>query len=108
MDATVNLDFFPGSQVGGYMFGSSGSTRSKAALNREDDKGCAWHTDGTEITIHLDMEAKTCGFSVNDRRQKAVVFRHLPNCVYPAFSMSHGGICRFLHISSACSEGTKS
>ena len=107
VDATVNLEFFPGSQVGGYMFGSGGSTRSKGPLNQEDDYyGCTWHKDGTEITVHLDMEAKTCCFSVDDRPQ-GVAFVNLPHCVYPAASMSCGGAFRFLYISSACDEEGK-
>ena len=101
VDRTVQSNYFPGSQMGGYMFGSCGGTISKGPGNQDSaDYGAPWHKDGTEITVHLDMEARTCGFSINGRTQ-GEAFVNLPSCVYPAVSMGSGGEFRFLCISSA-------
>lgn len=86
------------------MFGSGGATISKGPDNRDLEKyGVPWHKDGSEITVHLDMEARTCGFSIDDT-YLGLAFLNLPPCVYPAASMGKGGEFRFLYISSACGE----
>ena len=101
MDATVNLDFFPGGQGGGYVFGSGGCTRTKASGNSEEEEyGSYWHRDGVTLTVLLDMEARECSFSV-DGQAMGVAFSALPACVYPAVSLSGGGIVKFSSINAA-------
>ena len=89
------------------MLGSNGSLKSKGPRNQDSEfYACSWHKDGSEITVHLDMEARTCSFSIDDR-PFGLAFVDLPYCVYPATAMGSGGCFRFLYINSACNEEGK-
>lgn len=98
VDASVDLALFPGSQPGGFLFGSGGFLRSKNPRAPQlDTYGVCWHRDRTVIDVHLDMDARTCSFSI-DGTFLGIAYTDLPPCVFPAASMSGGGAMRFLTI----------
>ncbi|CAB4440186.1 unnamed protein product [Rhizophagus irregularis] len=49
------------------------------------------------ITVHLDMEKRTCSFSVNGKRYP-IAFRNLPDEVYPAVSLRAPGRARIKEV----------
>lgn len=97
------MNMFPGSQFGGFMYGSGGLVRSKSPGVYDEGKkrvSSEWHRDGCVVTVHLDMDRRECGFSV-DGMFVGILFSNLPGCVFPAVSLSGGGIVRFLSIDAA-------
>ena len=52
--------------------------------------GTKYDSDGTRVTVHVDMDARQCSFEVNGTHL-GVAFWNLPAQVYPAVSMRYGG-----------------
>ncbi|RGB33983.1 hypothetical protein C1646_668899 [Rhizophagus diaphanus] len=88
--ASENLDYetFAGYQPTGWLLGSGGEcyNSSKAV------KYCPRFGDGTIVTVHLDMNKRTCAFTVNGIKYREVSeWNNLPPKLYPAVSLCHPG-----------------
>ena len=57
--------------------------------------GAKYDSDGTRVTVHIDMDARQCSFEVNGM-PFGVAFWDLPVQVYPAVSMRYGGRMKYI------------
>ncbi|GES97547.1 hypothetical protein GLOIN_2v810536 [Rhizophagus clarus] len=88
--APENLDYnnFAGYQSTGWVLGSNGECyNSSKAI-----KYCPPFGEGATITVHLDMNKKTCAFTVNGTKYREVSeWNDLPSKLYPVVSLRHPG-----------------
>jgi hypothetical protein len=84
----LNYEIFAGYQPTGWVLGSDGSCwNSNNGLNY-----CPPFGDGTKITVHLNMNEKTCAFTVNGTKYpKVSSWTNLPSKLYPVVSLCHPG-----------------
>jgi hypothetical protein len=89
--ASENLDFekFAGSQPAGWVLGSGGYCRNSC----NDFYYCSpFHENGAKITVHLDMNKRTCAFTVNGTKYREVSeWNNLPSKLYPVVSLQYPG-----------------
>ncbi|CAG8650520.1 10266_t:CDS:1, partial [Rhizophagus irregularis] len=88
--ASENLSYetFAGFQPTGWVMGSNGDcyNSSKAV------KYCLPFGDGTIITVHLDMNKRTCAFTINGTKYPEVsAWNNLPSKLYPVGSLNYPG-----------------
>jgi hypothetical protein len=83
--ASENLDYerFAGNQLTGWVLGSEGYCRNY----NKSIKYCPSFEDGTTITIHLDMNKKTCAFTVDGIKYREISEWNLPSKLYPVVSL---------------------
>ncbi|GBB90706.1 hypothetical protein RclHR1_17740006 [Rhizophagus clarus] len=88
--ASENFDYenFAGTQPTGWVLGSGGKCNSTSGFNY-----CpSFDNDGTKITVHLDMNERTCAFTVNGKKYREVTeWNNLPSKLYPAVSLIYPG-----------------
>ncbi|RIA85820.1 concanavalin A-like lectin/glucanase domain-containing protein [Glomus cerebriforme] len=84
----VDYDSWLGKHEYGWVFGSNGFICHNTS-NSIDRYGQNFN-EKDKITVHLDMDERTCSFSVNERRYP-VAFHNLPNEIYPAVSLCAPG-----------------
>ncbi|GBC03178.1 hypothetical protein RclHR1_00500026 [Rhizophagus clarus] len=86
-----NYETFAGKQSTGWVLGSSGCCYN--SLNRLNY--CPSFGDGTKITVHLDMDKRTCAFTVNGTKYPEVSeWNNLPSKLYPVASLYYPGRLR--------------
>jgi hypothetical protein len=54
----------------------------------------SFRNDGTKITVHLDMNNRTCAFTINSTKYPVVSEWNLPSKLYPIVSLRSNGIFR--------------
>jgi hypothetical protein len=88
-----NYETFAGYQITGWVFGSSSGYcyNSGNCINNY----CPSFGDGTKVTVHLDMNKRTCAFTVNGTRYpKVSSWNNLPSKLYPVVSLRYPGRIR--------------
>ncbi|RGB37163.1 hypothetical protein C1646_666376 [Rhizophagus diaphanus] len=82
-----NYEIPAGRQSTGWVLGSSGNCRNSdtTIINY-----CPSFGDGTKITVHLDMNKKTCYFTVNGIKYPEI-WNNLPSKLYPVVSIKYPG-----------------
>ncbi|RGB30447.1 hypothetical protein C1646_671684 [Rhizophagus diaphanus] len=84
----LNYETFAGSQPTGWLLGSSGYCYN----SNKSVKYCFPFGDGTIITVHLDMNKRTCAFTVNGTKYREVSeWNNLPSKLYPVASLRFPG-----------------
>ncbi|POG66424.1 hypothetical protein GLOIN_2v1802430 [Rhizophagus irregularis DAOM 181602=DAOM 197198] len=86
-----NYKSWAGGQSTGWVLGSSGN-----CFNSGTSIGyCSSFKDGTKITVHLDMNKRTCAFTVNGIKYPEVSgWNNLPSKLYPVVSLKFPGLLR--------------
>ena len=89
--ASKNFDYeiWAGHQPTGWVLGSSGYCyNSGNCINNY----CPPFEDGARITVHLDMNKRTCAFTVNGTKYQDVQsWNNLPSKLYPVASLYYPG-----------------
>ncbi|CAG8640423.1 uncharacterized protein OCT59_001027 [Rhizophagus irregularis] len=84
----LNYEIFAGDQATGWVIGSSGECANSA---KRSSNYCPSFADGTKITVHLDMNKRTCAFTVNGTKYREISEWKLPSKLSPVVSLSHPG-----------------
>ncbi|CAG8761296.1 21_t:CDS:1, partial [Rhizophagus irregularis] len=84
-----NYETWAGYQATGWVLSSQGSSvNSNVWLGNY----CPSFGDGTKITVHLDMNKRTCAFTVNGTKYPEVLaWNNLPSKLYPVVSLKYPG-----------------
>ncbi|EXX55261.1 uncharacterized protein OCT59_000974 [Rhizophagus irregularis] len=94
--SSVNFDYEnpAGRQFTGWVLGSNGYCRNSGISSLENY--CPpFHEDGARITVHLDMDKRTCSFTVNDTKYREVSeWNNLPSKLHPVVSLGYRSRCR--------------
>ncbi|GBB90591.1 hypothetical protein RclHR1_01760015 [Rhizophagus clarus] len=93
--ASENFDYesFAGIQPTGWVLGSGGNYYNS---NNSKDY-CPPFDDGAKVTVHLDMNKRTCAFSVNGTKYREITeWNNLPPKLYLVASLRHPGRFRIL------------
>ncbi|GBC28662.2 hypothetical protein GLOIN_2v1482344 [Rhizophagus irregularis DAOM 181602=DAOM 197198] len=85
-----NYEIPAGKQSTGWVLGSSGNCRNSDTTIKNY---CPSFGDGTKITVHLDMNKKTCYFTVNGIKYPEI-WNNLPSKLYPVVSIKFPGRLR--------------
>ncbi|RGB22955.1 hypothetical protein C1646_748359 [Rhizophagus diaphanus] len=84
-----NYETFAGGQSTGWVLGSHGCCYNSGNLVKDY---CPPFGDGTKITVHLNMNRRTCSFTVNGIKYPAVSeWNNLPSKLYPIVSVNRSG-----------------
>ncbi|RIA80007.1 hypothetical protein C1645_839441, partial [Glomus cerebriforme] len=88
-----NYETFAGYQPTGWVLGSDGSTCSDYNSNNKKYGYCpTFHNDNVKVTVHLDMDKRSCAFTVNGIKYPEVSgWNNLPSKLYPVVSLSYPG-----------------
>ncbi|CAB5188834.1 unnamed protein product [Rhizophagus irregularis] len=79
---------FAGYQTTGWVLGSNGLCWN----SRKEIRYCLPFGEGTRITVHLDMNKRTCAFTVNGIRYPEVsTWNNLPSKLYPVAGLIYPG-----------------
>ncbi|GBB97717.1 hypothetical protein RclHR1_03050006 [Rhizophagus clarus] len=84
----LNYETFAGDQPTGWVIGSSGEYANSA---KRSPNYCPVFADGTKITVHLDMNKRTCAFTVNGTKYREISEWNLPSKLYPVVSLAVPG-----------------
>jgi hypothetical protein len=84
-----NYEEFAGHQPTGWVLGSNGYCYNSC----NDLYYCpSFHSDGAKITVHLDMNKRTCAFTINGTKYPEVSeWDNLPSKLYPVVSLYYPG-----------------
>jgi hypothetical protein len=86
-----NYESGAGIQSTGWVLGSNG----KCYNFNNKSKYCPPFGGGTKITVHLDMNKRTCAFTVNGTKYPEVsAWNNLPSKLYPVVSLKYPGRLR--------------
>ncbi|GBC01574.1 hypothetical protein RclHR1_04240004 [Rhizophagus clarus] len=84
-----NYETFAGSQSTGWVLGSHGCCCNSGNWIKDY---CPSFGDGTKITVHLNMNKRTCSFTVNGIKYPVVSeWNNLPSKLYPVVSVNRSG-----------------
>ncbi|POG59993.1 hypothetical protein GLOIN_2v810459 [Rhizophagus irregularis DAOM 181602=DAOM 197198] len=84
-----------GNQPNGWVLGSGGAFRNNNNFVRNYCP--SFHKDGARITVHLDMNKRTCAFTVNGIKYREILeWNNLPSKPYPVVSLRYPGRFRIL------------
>jgi hypothetical protein len=89
--ATENFNYetWAGNQSTGWVLSSGGYYNISTSMKL---KYCPKFGDGTTIIVHLDMNKRTCAFSVNGKKYREVSeWDNLPSKLYPVVSLFSPG-----------------
>ncbi|GES97540.1 hypothetical protein GLOIN_2v810536 [Rhizophagus clarus] len=87
----VNYEKFAGDQPTSWVLGSSGQCVNSAKRSVY----CPSFGDGTIVTVHIDMNKRTCAFSVNGKKHREMLeWNNLPLKLYPIVSLCYPGRLR--------------
>ncbi|CAB5188897.1 unnamed protein product [Rhizophagus irregularis] len=89
--ASKNFDYEnpAGRQSSGWVLGTNGYCRN---YDYETYYCPSFHEDGARITVHLDMNKRTCSFTVNGTKYpKVSAWNNLPSKLYPIVSIKYPG-----------------
>ncbi|CAB4403525.1 unnamed protein product [Rhizophagus irregularis] len=90
-----NYENFAGNQPNGWVLGSGGAFRNNNNFVRNYCP--SFHEDGARITVHLDMNKRTCAFTVNGIKYREILeWNNLPSKLYPVVSLRYPGRFRIL------------
>ncbi|EXX74116.1 hypothetical protein RirG_054110 [Rhizophagus irregularis DAOM 197198w] len=90
----LNYETFAGIQPTGWVLSSGSELRNH---NSYIVNYCpTFHEDGAKITVHLDMNKRTCAFTINDGKKYREVseWNNLPSKLYPVVSFRYPGRIR--------------
>ena len=90
----VDYNSWLGRQAYGWLLGSNGVICHN--ISDYKNKYGQMFGENDRITVHLNMEEKTCSFSINGKRYP-IAFRDLPDEIYPAVSLKTPGKARIEH-----------
>ncbi|RIA88528.1 hypothetical protein C1645_826212 [Glomus cerebriforme] len=84
-----NYESWAGNQPTGWVLGSYGNCYNSG----NGQSYCpSFNKDGAKITVHLDMNKKTCAFTINGTKYAEVSsWNNLPSKLYPIVSFRHPG-----------------
>ncbi|CAB5189615.1 unnamed protein product [Rhizophagus irregularis] len=83
-----NSEVYAGGQPTGWVLGSGGYCRNFGMTVYY----CPPFGDSTKVTVHLDMNKRTCAFTVNGTKYREVSeWNNLPSKLYPVVSIYHLG-----------------
>ncbi|RIA82663.1 hypothetical protein C1645_835026 [Glomus cerebriforme] len=84
-----NYETFAGYQSTGWVLGSGGNCcNSKNWLYNY----CSKFGDGSKVTVHLNLNKRTCAFTVNGTKYPEISgWNNLPSKLYPVVSLRHPG-----------------
>ncbi|CAB5189635.1 unnamed protein product [Rhizophagus irregularis] len=89
--ASENFSYetFAGAQLTGWVLGSGGYCCNP----KNSVYYCpSFHKDGTRITVHLDMNKRTCAFTINGTKYREVSeWKNLASNLYPVVSLKYPG-----------------
>jgi hypothetical protein len=84
----LNYEVFAGHQPTGWVLGTYGGCYN----SNKPVSYCPRFGDGTRITVHLDMNKRTCAFTVNGTKYREVSeWNNLPSKLYPVASLKYPG-----------------
>ncbi|EXX69013.1 uncharacterized protein OCT59_001016 [Rhizophagus irregularis] len=83
-----NYEIAAGLQSTVWALGSSGHVRNSGI---SIEYYCPPFGDGTEITVHLDMNRRTCSFTINGIKYREVSEWNLPSKLHPVVSLKYPG-----------------
>ncbi|CAB5356687.1 unnamed protein product [Rhizophagus irregularis] len=87
-----SYESWAGKQPTGWVLGSSGNCYNS---DKRSSGYCPSFGDGTEITVHLNMNKRTCAFTVNGTKYPEVSeWNNLPSKLYPVVSLKFPGRLR--------------
>ncbi|RIA82155.1 concanavalin A-like lectin/glucanase domain-containing protein [Glomus cerebriforme] len=85
-----NYESWAGNQSTGWVLGSDGSCYN--SLDRLTNYCPSFEKVGAKITVHIDMNKRTCAFTVNGKRYPEVPYwNNLPSKLYPVVSLCNSG-----------------
>ncbi|GET00365.1 hypothetical protein GLOIN_2v1472107 [Rhizophagus clarus] len=85
----LNYEKFAGDQPTGWVVGSSGYVCNSGNYIKNY---CPGFGDGTIVTVHLDMNKRTCAFTINGIKYPEIsTWNNLPSMVYPVVSLFYPG-----------------
>jgi hypothetical protein len=85
-----NYEIWAGNQPTGWVLGSDGSYSN--SRNRIYNNYCPPFEDGAIVTVHLNMNKRTCAFTVNGTKYpEMTAWNNLPSKLYPVVSLRHPG-----------------
>jgi hypothetical protein len=85
-------DKFAGTQPTGWVLGSNGYCHSSGISIVNYCPRFERFEDSTRITVHLDMNKRTCAFTVNGTKYREVTeWNNLPSKLYPVVSLRYPG-----------------
>ncbi|GES97513.1 hypothetical protein GLOIN_2v1482344 [Rhizophagus clarus] len=91
----INYEVFAGNQPTGWVLSSDGNCSNGST--GQFSYCPSFHGVGTRITVHLDMNKRTCAFSVNGTKYREVTeWNNLPSKLYPVVSLRNPGRFRIL------------
>ncbi|CAB5356716.1 unnamed protein product [Rhizophagus irregularis] len=83
-----NYEMAAGLQSTGWVLGSSGCVRHSGI---SIENYCPPFGDGTKVTVHLDMNKRTCSFTINGKKYREVSEWNLPSKLHPVISLYYPG-----------------
>ncbi|GES97574.1 hypothetical protein GLOIN_2v810536 [Rhizophagus clarus] len=83
-----NYEKYAGKQSTGWVINSNGNRFNSGNYSIYCP---SFYEDGTKITVHLDMNKRTCAFTVNGTKYPEVSAWNLPSKLYPVLSLCHPG-----------------
>ncbi|RGB37162.1 hypothetical protein C1646_757214 [Rhizophagus diaphanus] len=83
-----NYETGAGLQSTGWVLGSSGCVRNSGT---SIENYCPPFGDGTDITVHLDMNKRSCSFTINGIKYREVSEWNLPSKLHPVVSLAYPG-----------------
>ncbi|CAG8465735.1 17550_t:CDS:2 [Rhizophagus irregularis] len=87
-----NYETWAGDQPTGWVLGSNGRCYSG---NRVYNNYCQSFGDGAKITVHIDMNKRTCSFTVKGTKYPEIsAWNNLPSKLYPVASLCYPGRIR--------------
>ncbi|CAB5356880.1 unnamed protein product [Rhizophagus irregularis] len=87
-----NYENWAGEQPTGWVLGPNGSCYSG---NRVYNNYCQSFGDGAKITVHIDMNKRTCSFTVKGTKYPEIsAWNNLPSKLYPVASLCYPGRIR--------------
>ncbi|RIA87103.1 concanavalin A-like lectin/glucanase domain-containing protein [Glomus cerebriforme] len=90
-----NYETFVGYQSAGWVLGSGGRIYN---FSHYRNNYCPQFGDGAKITVHLDMDKRTCAFTVNGIKYPEIPeWNNLPSKLYPVVSLKYPGRFRIQH-----------
>jgi hypothetical protein len=94
-----NYETWAGYQPTGWVIGSSGYCYNSGNWIKNY---CPKFGDGARITVHLDMNKRTCSFTINGKKYPEISrWNNLPSKLYPVVSLRHPGRFRIEPIHDA-------
>ncbi|CAG8751969.1 16753_t:CDS:1 [Dentiscutata erythropus] len=89
-DEYCEFNTFLGNSVNAWVFNRQGTCWNNGIFSRYGSE----FNVGDTITVHVDMDQRTCAFSVNGKRHPPVNWTNLPSKLYPIVSFRNSGRLR--------------